>query len=94
MHPLDGVRLKITRAKEQIDAFYKEVDMFWMYEPKPCEVIPKSGSKKPNYSYIFQVNRLPPQEWGVVVGEITYNLRSALDHLAWQLALNHNAKSY
>jgi hypothetical protein len=87
MNRLDGTRLKIIRAKEQIEAFYREVDLFWQSEPKPCEIIQKSDSKKPNYAFVFQINELPPRKWGVIVGEITYNLRSALDHLAWQLAL-------
>ena len=33
-----------------------------------------------------------PMEWSIRVGEILYNLRSALDHLVWQLVLaNGNA---
>src|SRR5438552_3478733 len=33
------------------------------------------------------VATLPPSPWiGVVVGDVAHNLRSALDHLAWQLA--------
>jgi len=87
MHPLDGANLKIIRAKDQIEAFYREITLFWESEPKPCEIIEESYSKKPNYAFRVQSNREPPREWGLIVGEITYNLRSALDHLAWQLAL-------
>lgn len=38
-------------------------------------------------SYVFRlyVVEPPPLRWGVVVGEIVHNLRSALDHLVWQL---------
>jgi hypothetical protein len=33
---------------------------------------------------------VPPEIWGVVLGEIVYQLRSALDHTIWQLVLaNH-----
>ena len=30
-----------------------------------------------------------PVEWSVITGEILYNMRSALDHLVWQLVLNN-----
>src|SRR3989442_15649809 len=32
---------------------------------------------------------LPLVQWAVVVGDITHNLRSALDNLIWQLATDH-----
>lgn len=87
MHPLDGTKLKIVRAKEQIDFLYQEIHLFFTGEPKPYEVITESNSKEPSYRVRLKKNRPPPREWGVLVGEIAYNLRSALDHLAWQLAL-------
>ena len=65
MHPLDGTRLKIIRAKEQLESFYREIDLFWESVPKPCEVIPESDSKKPPYVFRFKVNRHPPPENGV-----------------------------
>jgi hypothetical protein len=37
--------------------------------------------------YRAQVLREPPPRISVVVGEIVHDLRSALDHLAWQLTL-------
>jgi hypothetical protein len=30
-----------------------------------------------------------PEDWGLAIGEIVYNLRCALDHLWWALALDH-----
>jgi len=35
----------------------------------------------------MKVREDPPLRWGIVVGEIVHNLRSALDHLVHQLAL-------
>jgi hypothetical protein len=29
----------------------------------------------------------PVEEWGVIIGDVVHNLRSALDHLVWQLTL-------
>jgi hypothetical protein len=28
--------------------------------------------------------------WGLIIGDAIHNLRCALDHLAWQLAIRHN----
>jgi hypothetical protein len=36
----------------------------------------------------LEVARFPPDEvWGPIIGDAVHNLRSALDHLAWQLAV-------
>lgn len=35
----------------------------------------------------MKVREAPPLRWGIIVGEIVHNLRSALDHLVHQLAL-------
>ena len=35
----------------------------------------------------FQVKREPPLRFGVILGDCLHNLRSALDHLVWQVAL-------
>jgi hypothetical protein len=34
----------------------------------------------------------PPPRWGVVIGEIVHDLRSALDHLVWQMVLANNGQ--
>jgi hypothetical protein len=36
----------------------------------------------------------PTGEIGVIAGDAVHNLRSALDHLAWQLALLNTAKPH
>ena len=40
------------------------------------------------FLYLARVSREPPVRWGVMAGEIVHHLRSALDHLAWQLVLD------
>jgi hypothetical protein len=39
--------------------------------------------------YILSVHGLPPMDpqWSLLVGDVVHNLRSALDHLAWQLVI-------
>ncbi len=42
--------------------------------------------------YIFRIEELydPPEHWLVTIGEILFNLRSALDHVAYALAVEHS----
>jgi hypothetical protein len=90
MHPLEGAKLKIIRAKEQLDYFYREADLFLTSHPLPYEIITQTDFKKLHYTRYkvrIKINRHPPRSWGVVVGEIAHDLRSALDNLVWQLAL-------
>lgn len=93
MHPLDSVWLKVVRAKEHLDFLNAEVQKFWTL--KPCEVITEKNLevidvatlKDSKKFFRFKINREPPTEWSAIVGDFAYNLRSALDHLVWQLAL-------
>jgi hypothetical protein len=35
-------------------------------------------------------NKRPPrEEWGAMIGDVFHNLRSALDHLVWELTKRH-----
>ena len=87
MNPLDGPRLKIIRAKSEIerlagveDAFRQEAQ----YRVVKAEFNPKSGK----HVYRVRVSGPPLSDnWGIWIGEIAHNLRSALDHLVYQLAL-------
>ena len=87
--PLDSVWLKVIRAKEHLDALYAEILEFLRTDPQPYAIQPEHNREGSEYVFHFKVNREPPTEWSVAVGDVTYNLRSALDHLAWQLALKH-----
>ncbi len=81
--PLAGVRLKVGRAKahlaeleENIGAALKPNAEHFLGEFDP-------ESKR----HIYRAQNLPvlDPEWALQAGEVTYQLRSALDHLAWQL---------
>lgn len=83
-HPLDGPRLKITRAMQNFDALHAEMAQFTEAHPYPVHITvdPDTGGK------LYQVGKPPdwPETWGVIVGEVGYSLRSALDNLVFQLA--------
>ncbi|MCK4843747.1 MAG: hypothetical protein KAS83_02105 [Dehalococcoidia bacterium] len=87
MHPLDGPRAKVKRAKAQLIALQKDSERFFTQNPN---IIAATEFDKKAGNYPIIVKRCPselPEQWSVIVGEITHNLRSALDLLAWQLAL-------
>lgn len=88
LHPLDGPRFKIARANEHIGvlrraetAFRQQAD----YEVIRAELDPKTGQ----YAYRLRVKSAPLSlgTWGVLIGEIAYVQRSALDGLVHQLVL-------
>jgi len=85
MHPLDGPRLKIRRAQGKIDTLSLAEQAFWSeakYEIVRAEFNPVTG--KDIYRVLIDV--VPPLDWGICIGEVVHNLRSALDGLVWQLA--------
>ena len=86
MNKLDGIHAKIGRAGDQIDSLTADMDRF-------CTDIRQSivrevceDSDEQVWAFRSETPRVPI-EWSVRVGEILYNLRSALDHLIWQLVL-------
>lgn len=85
-HPLYGAALKIERARQQLDALDLEIAGFLTGDTYRVaeEVDTDKGLK------VYRIEPLLAPDgtrWGVLVGEIVHNLRSALDHIAWQLAL-------
>ncbi|MCH8190263.1 MAG: hypothetical protein IIC80_02800, partial [Chloroflexi bacterium] len=53
-------------------------DPIFDFEPNPDDGVIRVRIKK----------QLPP-EWGVIIGDCIYNLRSGLDHLVWVTVLKH-----
>lgn len=94
MHPLDGPRAKIVRAKSQLVALQTTFQRF-LKQYRYNVVIAEFDRKTECYN--LRVQSGPPafpNEWGVLIGEIAHNLRSALDGLIWQLALLEKSEPY
>ena len=93
---LDGCLLKVERAKEHRDALE-------MYERETFSVEsnrPRLGIKlKPDKGdYVFFINYMPDLDdflarSSLILGDAVHNLRSALDRLAYQLALLHTGEN-
>ena len=83
--PFESTRLKIVRAYGHMKALNREVDAALELQPNGVigQIEPKSGDKVYRADLVWQ----PPREWGLLLGDFVHNLRSALDHMVWDLVL-------
>ena len=81
-----GINAKIERARGQIAALSADIDELCTTIGQSIihEIDREAGEQR----WIFR-GATPdvPIEWSIRAGEVLYNLRSALDHLVWQLVL-------
>jgi len=84
-HDLDGALRKVARAEEHLNAltalsdeFFNERELYGLRQERDAD--------DPRWiKYIIAVADNPPPSWGVLLGDVVHNLRSALDHLVWRL---------
>jgi hypothetical protein len=86
MHPLDGPRLKIRRARSHIESL-RAADAAFMANADYRVIVAELNPKTKKYALRALINVLPPLELGVCIGEIAHDLRSALDGLVYQLGV-------
>ena len=78
---------KYDRAKEQFDEFLAESDAWFNKDPEPHFSRGYFDTKTWEWVERFQIREEPPARLGVLIGDTVHNLRSALDHLMWQVTL-------
>lgn len=76
--------MKLARAKEKINELDAQISKF--VRDNPYSVTRKDDANKARHIIQIEMS-IMPDPIGCLVGEFAYNLRSGLDHLAWQLAL-------
>lgn len=89
--PLEGPRLKWEGAIRNLEAIKVKVAEFAESDPHRVAVNfePETGCHVAR----MDIREDPDPQLGVMVGEFVHNLRSCLDHIAWQLArLSNSAK--
>jgi hypothetical protein len=82
---IPGAWAKLVRAEIHLQTLTTETRTF-------LDSAPYGITKSIDYersSYLFRLDRVnePPMSLGPIVGDFVHNLRSSLDHLAWQLSL-------
>lgn len=85
---LEGPIAKLTRAESQGRVLKREVETLW----PPGKAWPvRTEEDRGGLEYRFYLGELPEVKsaWVLIAGEIMFNLRSALDHLAWELHVRH-----
>jgi hypothetical protein len=83
MHTLDGARLKLRRAEEHIHAFGEESVPY--LNSHFCHIDFKGDGDFRRYFLV--VDEPPPLRLSAILEDAVHNIRSSLDHLAWQLVL-------
>jgi hypothetical protein len=91
---LEGCREKWARGTTLLQHVVDEASDYSEAEPKPYEI---AGSWDANRKqYVFTGETTQPMDkavmWSVILGDAVHNLRSALDHLVWQLVLLDTGK--
>lgn len=82
-HALAGARLKLVRAEKH---FQDITEILKRLEHGECEIIPEEQSDGLGVLRV-RLSPKPPDDLPVIVGDCLFNLRSALDHLVWQLVI-------
>ncbi len=85
---LEGVDLKLDRAKERFDTLCKSITKFVADEDSYSLALDKDGDGR-GALRVSEVKR-PPPDWGLLIGECVHQYRSALDHLIFQLVLSNS----
>jgi hypothetical protein len=80
---LDSVAEKLRRADEHRRGLADEVDRFTSQPPYRVTESFDGGI----HTLVAEVRAQPPTRFAIILGDVLYNLRSALDHLIWQFAL-------
>jgi hypothetical protein len=93
---LSGVRLKLDRAEVHIKAFRRKIETFSKGDPPPFGFrTDKTAGPDKSVEYVLYaiVREPPPRELALLVGDALHSLRSALDHLVYELVPPRNRKS-
>jgi hypothetical protein len=82
---LEGSLAKLGRAHHHLECLYSSYNRD--VAPQTHDLTRYDGDEPG--TYIFKAEGLPklPSDWSLIVGDFAHNLRSALDHLVWQLVI-------
>ena len=82
----EGINAKVVRADDRLASLKDEMNRFCKELRQSVNREVREDTDEQVWIYRGETPKVP-LEWSVRIGEILYNLRSALDHLVWQLVL-------
>jgi hypothetical protein len=89
---LGGAFAKFRRA----DAHLEMLDVVWgkylRSKPRPYDFIVHIEPQSGDHTIYAEILRPPPADLSVIVGDVLHNLRSGLDHMAWELVKRAGGK--
>lgn len=80
---IHGVRLKVERAKKHIADLERELHAF--FDRNPYKIGEMLRPEISHYRLYIESIEPMPDIFALLLGDAIHNLRTALDHLAWQL---------
>jgi hypothetical protein len=87
---LRGPRLKLDRAKKHLNDLEEGVNRF--FETDPYELFVEDNLEAGQRQHKIRRVDPVPDALGLIAGDVIHNLRSALDHLVWQLVIANGKK--
>lgn len=87
VHPLDGCRAKLDRAKETIASLARDISSFELQSPLPFKITREHRGAE--YVFIASGETLAPLRFSVLAGEAVHHMRSSLDHLVSALVVSN-----
>ena len=90
MPTLEAVDAKIDRARSELRLLKADIAAFC---EERARLIVREQRGNEDERWVYRGDRpKAPIQWSVRAGEFAYNLRSALDHLVWQLVLDNGKR--
>jgi hypothetical protein len=89
---LGSSQAKLARADQHLDALSRDTDRWG--ENDPLRITRQSNPD--GSEHIFRVRykiRPPVWRWAILLGDALFNLRGALDHVVYALAIGHTGKN-
>ena len=83
-----GPRLKLQRAKHHIEDFVAQSEALYNTNGRWFSVEHDAQTRK--RTLIANINTTVPDHFPLIIGDAIHNLRSALDHLTWDILRPHN----
>ena len=87
--PFTGIRLKLSRALDEFKALDKEIASFINTKPHPYRPSVNFNVTTRVLTLRVHIEKAPNPIWGIRIGEVIHNLRSALDHAVWELVVRN-----